>query len=142
MFIIVMNQHHFSFLKTTTIPLLMGTTSWDPPTTHAANLACLGFSVDTITFRYQGAHSRSLYNRDLRLENRTGVRIFFKIKSNSPSNYEVTPFEQFIDHGTSVEIRFKLNVTGTNIHKYNVDRFRVQWGKYDHKEGKQKLTEQ
>ena len=50
------------------------------------------------------------------------------------------PFEEYLDEGKSLEIRFKLNVTGTNIHKYNVDRFRVQWGCFDESEGKLILT--
>ena len=136
-----MNQEKFSFLKSTMSPMLMKTAPRDKSVMGFFSLGSLDFTVDTITFRYRGAHSQSLYNRDLRLENRTGVRIFFKIKSNSPQNYEVLPFEEYIENGKSLEIRFKLNVSGTNISKYNVDRFRVEWGKYDENEGRYCLTE-
>ena len=136
-----MNQPTFSFVKSTMTPMLMGTTPRDNSTADFFDLACVDFTVDTIAFRHAGTHAQTLCNRDLRLENRTGVRIFFKIKSNNPQHYEVSPFEESIENGASLGIRFKLNATGANISKYNVDQFRVQWGKYNEDGGKCVPTE-
>ena len=63
---------------------------------ESTNIKNLDISIDTIIFYYRGNHSQNLYNRELRLKNNTGRRIHFKIKSTSPENYEVLPFEEDI----------------------------------------------
>lgn len=47
----------------------------------------LEISTYTINFSYKGEHSQYVYNRQLKLTNKTGSRIAFKFKSNNPQNY-------------------------------------------------------
>lgn len=51
----------------------------------------LYLSTKTISFTFKGGHIQFVYNRNLKITNNTGVKIGFKIKSNNPQNYEVSP---------------------------------------------------
>lgn len=99
----------------------------------SVQLAWFELSVKEIVFYYNcNGQTQHLVNRELKLSNKTGVRVGFKIKCNNPQNYQVSPVQEKVEEGASASITIKLVIqSNVNALKFNSDKFQVEWGRFD-----------
>lgn len=51
-----------------------------------------------------------LVNQELRVANRTGSRLYFRIRSNNPDYYEIRPTQDILEINAELAVAFRLNL--------------------------------
>lgn len=75
---------------------------------QGGNLANLSFNTDEIIFRLTGG-DETVTNRQLKVANNTGVRLYYQVSTNYPDYFDIRPKQDILDANSVTNIAFRLN---------------------------------